>query len=143
VLDVNPFLGYADYMGFMEEGDLTLDSYHFGGCNTVADSLFVRRPMVVWQGDKWYNRIGGAMLRRVGLDELVCDSEEEYLKTALRLVHADPWREELAARLAAADLDGTVFSDADAPSFRRAIEFLIANHDRLKGEPGRKPIRIL
>src|SRR5437870_5378904 len=41
ILDVHPFLGYTDYMGFMEEGDLTHDSYHFGGCNTVADSLFV------------------------------------------------------------------------------------------------------
>ena len=143
ILDVNPFLGYRDYMGLMEEGDLTLDSYHFGGCNTVADSLFVRRPMVVWQGDKWYNRIGGAMMRRAGLNELVCNTEKEYLETSLRLVHDDRWREELTNRLKATDLDNTVFSAAEAPSFRRAVDFLIANHDRLKGQPGRKPLRIL
>jgi predicted O-linked N-acetylglucosamine transferase (SPINDLY family) len=140
---VKPFLGYVDYMGFLEEGDLTLDSYHFGGCNTVADSLFVRRPMVVWQGDKWYNRIGSAMLRRAGMEELVASSEEEYLDKTLRLVHDDAWRGDLTARLRAADIDNTIFSNADAPSFRRAVDFLIANHDRLKGQPGRQPIRIL
>ncbi len=143
ILDVNPFLGYGDYMGFMEEGDLTLDSYHFGGCNTVADSLFVRRPMVVWQGDKWYNRIGGAMMRRVGMEELVCDTEKEYLDKSLRLVHDDAWREELTNRLRATDVSARVFGDADAPAFRRAVEFLIANHDRLKNQPGRKALRIL
>jgi len=38
---------------------------------------------------------------------------------------------------------GTVFGDAEASSFLRAVDYLIANHDRLKSEPGRKPIRIL
>ena len=143
LLEVHPFLNYRDYMGFMEEGDLTLDAYHFGGCNTVADSLFVRRPMVVWQGDKWYNRIGGAMLRKAGLDDLVCDSEKEYLERALRLVHDDAWRNELTARIRAADLESTVFTESDAPAFRRAVEFLIANHKRLRSEPDRRAIRIL
>ncbi len=143
VLDVKPFLRYAEYMGFMEEGDLTLDAYHFGGSNIMSDSLFLRKPAVTWQGDKWYNRIGAAMLRMAGLEELVCNDEREYLEKTLRLIHDDNWRGELTARLQAADLDGTVFSDADAPSFRRALEFLIANHDRLKAQPDRKPIRIL
>jgi hypothetical protein len=143
ILDVMPFLRYAEYMALMEEGDLTLDTYHFGGCNVAADSLFVRKPFVAWQGDKWYNRISSAMLRRAGLDELICSSEAEYLNTSLRLIHDDKWREALTARLHATDLHQTVFSEAEAPSFGRALEHLIANHDRIKSEPGRKPIRIL
>ena len=99
--------------------------------------------MVVWEGDKWYNRIGGAMLRRAGLHDLVTSSEDEYLGKTLRLIHDDAWREDLTARLQAADINNTIFSTADAPSFRRAVDFLIANHDRLKGQPGRQPIRIL
>ena len=42
-------------------GDLCLDSYHFGGCNTIADGLYLRKPTVTWEGDKWYNRIGAQM----------------------------------------------------------------------------------
>jgi hypothetical protein len=143
ILDVMPFLPYREYMGFMEEGDLTLDAYHFGGSNIMSDSLWVRTPVVAWQGDKWYNRIGAAMLRRVGLDELISNSEGEYLDLALRLIHDDRWREELTLRLQAVDLEATVFSETEAASFRRAIEYLITNHDRLRAEPGRKPIRIL
>ena len=143
VLEIMPSLRYADYMGLMEEGDLALDCFHFAGCNTVADSLSLGKPTVVWEGDKWYNRIGASMLRLAGLEELIGRSEEEYLEKALRLIHDDQWRESLTAKLQAADLDATVFSDVDGESFRRAMEFLISNHERLKSEPGRKPIRIL
>jgi len=143
VLEIMPFQHYSEYMGLMEEGDFTLDTYHFGGSNVVSDSLFVRKPTVAWQGDKWYNRISASMLRRVGLDELITHTEDEYLATALRLIHDDGWRAQLTTRIQSADLNATVFSDAEAPSFRRAIEFLIANHDRLKMETNRKPIRIL
>jgi hypothetical protein len=143
ILDIMPFLKYPEYMAHMEEGDLTLDTFHFGGCNVAADSLFVRKPFVAWQGDKWYNRISSAMLRRAGLDELICNGEAEYLETSLRLIHDDKWREELTQRLRETDLHNTVFGDAEASSFRRAVEYLIANHDRIKTEPGRKPLRIL
>lgn len=143
ILDVKPFLRYHEYMGFMEEGDMTLDAFHFGGSNVVSDSLFVRKPTVAWQGEMWYNRIGAAMLRRAGLHELISSSEEEYLQKALRLIHDDRWRAEMTEKIQTVDLAGTVFSDAEAPSFKRAVDFLIANHDRLKGEVDRKPIRIL
>lgn len=143
ILDIKPFLRYPEYMAQMEEGDLTLDTFHFGGCNVAADSLFIGKPFVAWQGDKWYNRISSAMLRRAGLPELICNTEEEYLATSLRLIHDDRWREELTARIRGVDLMGTVFGDVEASSFQRAVDYLIANHDRLKSEPGRKPIRIL
>ena len=114
-LDVWPQLDYRQYMRYMEEGDLTLDSFHFAGCNTVADSLFLRKPTVIWEGDKWYNRIGPAMLRLVGLDELICTSEEEYLDKALLLIRDEAKRAEVTAKLQAADLDATLFSTQQAP----------------------------
>jgi hypothetical protein len=142
LVDVWPQLPYAEYMQYLEQADLTLDSFHFAGCNTIADSLFVRKPPVVWEGDKWYNRIGPAMLRLVGLDELIGATEDEYLDKALLLIHDDRRRSELTARLQAADLDATVFSTQHAPAFRRAVEYLIANHEELKRQGSKKPIVI-
>jgi predicted SAM-dependent methyltransferase len=133
---------YPDYMQAMEEGDLTIDSFYFGGCNTAADSLFLRKLMVMWQGDKWYNRIGSQMATAVGLPELIATSEQEYLAIALKLIHDDRYRAELQERLCKADLDATIFSRADATYFRKAIDFLIANNERLKEEKDRSPIRI-
>jgi hypothetical protein len=141
-VDVWPQLPYAQYMQYMEQADLTLDSFHFAGCNTVADSLYVRKPTVVWEGDMWYNRIGPAMLRLVGLDELVCTTEDEYLEKALLLIHDDNRRNELTAKLQAADLDATVFSTQHAPALRRAVEYLVANHEELKKQGSKQPIVI-
>lgn len=141
-VEVMAEMPYPDYMRAMEEGDLTIDAYPFGGCNTAADSLFLRKPMVMWQGGKWYNRIGSQMMASAGLPELVATSEQEYLALVLELIHDDEYRAGLEERLRTADLDASIFSRADAKYFRKAIDFLIANHERLKEDKERLPIRI-
>ena len=135
-------LPYRDYMALMEGGDFTIDSYHFGGCNTVADSLYLRKLTVTYEGDAWYNRIGSQMVRSAGLPELAATSEEEYLEVITRLIHDDAYRASLQERLDRADLDGTVFDTADARYFPRAVAYLVENHERLRADPDRTPIRI-
>jgi hypothetical protein len=142
VVEVLPNLGYKDYMAFMEEGDMSMDAYPYGGCNTMADSLHLGKLMVAFEGDRWYNRIGPRMLRMIGLDELVASSDEGFIDLVLRLIRDDAYRSAIEERLLAADLQGTIFSRAEATSFRKAIEYLIANHERLERDSDRSPIRI-
>ena len=111
-------LPYRDYMALMEAGDFTLDSFPFGGCNVVADSLHLRKLTVCREGDLWYNRIGPAMLRRVGLEGLVASTGEEYVSIALRLIHDDAFREPLQAHLDRADLQR---ADGVRPLGRRLL----------------------
>jgi hypothetical protein len=132
---------YADYMAAMERGHLALDSYHFGGCNTVSDAMFLHVPMLCREGRRWYNRIGPAMLRGAGFPELVVDTAEEYVERALRLIHDDPWRESLVERFRRADLDATIYDRSDADHFIAAIDYLIENHGRLKAGSDRAPLR--
>jgi hypothetical protein len=133
---------YGNYMGLMEEGDLAIDSFHFGGCNTIADSLFLRIPTVTYEGDKWYNRIGSQMLRMVGLPELITTNDDDYFRLVSRLIQDDDFRAGIRARLAEADLDATLFSAATADGFRQAVDFLIGNHARLSRSPDRSALRI-
>ncbi len=91
-VEVRNQLPYEEYMGQLKEPDLALGSFHFAGCNGIAAVLFVRRPVVVWEGDRWYNRIGPARLRLAGLGDLVATNEEEYLALALDLIHNDARR---------------------------------------------------
>jgi hypothetical protein len=135
-------LPYSEYMALMEEGDLCIDSYPFGGCNTVVDGLYLRKLTVCREGDAWYNRIGPAMLRRVGLPELIAATEDDYVSLILRLTHDDAHRAGLQARLDRADLDATLFDRSEARSFRKAIDFLVANHARLRLDPDRSPVRV-
>jgi hypothetical protein len=141
-VEVMPGIAYADYMARLEDGDVCLDSYHFGGCNTVADGLYLRKPTVTWEGEKWYSRIGSQMLRQAGLPELIATNEEQYLEIVLRLINDDGYRQDIEEKLRRVDLDITVFSQADAKYFRKAIDYLIAHHEQLRQDTDRSAIRI-
>jgi hypothetical protein len=135
-------LSYDDYLARMEHGHFTLDSYPFGGCNTIADSLLLRLPTLAWEGDRWFNRIGPQMLRLVGVPECVATGEAEYVDLALRLIHDDGFRESVRHKLQGADLDATIYSTDDARYFLRAMDYLITHHAELQRQPDRTPIRI-
>lgn len=135
-------LDYHRYMMLMEEGDLTLDSFHFGGCNTISDSLFLRTPTVSWAGEKWYNRIGPEMLRLVGMQETAVTNEEDYLDVALKLIHDDAYRADVHQRLTKVDLNNTIYSTADAKYFLTALDYLIDNHEKLRQDQDHSPIVI-
>ena len=48
-IEIMPGLAYGDYMAKMEEAALSLDAYHYGGCNTVVDSLHIRKPIATYR----------------------------------------------------------------------------------------------
>lgn len=123
-----PAIAYQDYMKLMEMGDLALDSFHFGGCNSVVDNLYLRKPVVVLEGDRWYNRIGAHMLRQVGLAELITTTERDYLHTALKLILDHDYRQDVGDRLRQVNLQETLFNNSDAPAFKTVIDRLIARH---------------
>jgi predicted O-linked N-acetylglucosamine transferase (SPINDLY family) len=141
-VEVIPAKSYDEYMALMEEGDICLESYHFGGSNTVVDSLYLRKPTVTFEGNKWYNRIGSQMLRTVGLEALIARSAEDYISLTLKLIHDDRYRLSVCEKLNQVDLSSTIFSSKSKYSFKKAIDFLIENHEQLKRENSRKPIRI-
>jgi len=132
----------SDYMALLEEGDLSIDSFHFGGCNTIADTLFLRLPTVTYEGDKWYNRIGSQMLRMVGTPELIATNDDEYVEIVTRLIDDEEFRHEIRDRLVETDLEATIFNTASAGSFRDAFDYLIANHAQLSRETDSSPVRI-
>jgi hypothetical protein len=52
-------------MKVFRSSHVLLDSHPFGGCNTVFDAVLTRTPMVLYEGTRWNNRIGPAILRLV------------------------------------------------------------------------------
>ncbi len=141
-IEVPHNLDYHRYMMLMEEGDLTLDSFHFGGCNTISDSLFLRIPTVSWAGEKWYNRIGPEMLRLVGMEETAVTNETDYLDLSLKLIHDDEYRADIRRRLMKVDLNETIYSTADARYFLTALDYLIENHETLRQDKSHSPLII-
>jgi len=142
LVELVPSKPYDDYMALMEEGDICIDASHFGGSNTMADSLYLRKPTVAFEGNKWYNRIGSQMLRVVGLEELIAKNAEEYISLTLKLIHDDQYRLRIQEKMKLADLNCTIFSSDSKTYFKKAIDFLIDNHEQLNRETSKKPILI-
>jgi hypothetical protein len=133
---------YHIYMAHVEQGDLSLDSYPFGGYATATDAIYLRKPMVAWEGTKFFNRSAASLLRRVGMEELIASTGDEYEALALRLIHDDAYRRSLVARLSGVDLERAIFSHDDAKYVVQAFHYLVENDARLRRDADRSPILI-
>ncbi len=92
------FLPRSDPLGFralIQMADVLLDTQHWSGGNTALDALACGVPLVTLPGEFMRGRQSAAMLRAMGLDELVAGSSEEYLARALHLAAAPGERERL------------------------------------------------
>lgn len=126
-VQVVPAMPYVPYMKLVEEGDIALDSFHWGGCNSVFDQLVARVPTVVLEGELWRNRISPAMFRRFRLEDLVARSEGEFVETAARLILDAPFR--AAQRKAVSSVDFTAVTQSkEANVFPDVVRYLIERH---------------
>lgn len=66
-----------------------LDTWPYSGHTTTSDALLMGCPAVTMVGRSFASRVAGGLLTAVGLDNLVCQSLEQYEATAAALI-ADP-----------------------------------------------------
>ena len=75
----------ADVQQVVGLADVYLDAYPFAGGCSMLDPIQAGIPAVVRQGAESRANRGAALLRLVGLKELVCDSEPRYIAKAVEL----------------------------------------------------------
>jgi glycosyltransferase involved in cell wall biosynthesis len=105
-----------DVKELLRVGDIYLDTFPFGGVNSLVDPLELGMPIVVWEGGLFRSRMGGALLRSLGLDQLIAAGETDYLSLATRLAGDRAGRGALRDRITAAMADHPVFLNAAAAS---------------------------
>lgn len=81
----------SQHLARYETIDIALDTFPFTGSTTTFDALWMGVPVVTLLGDHMVARWSGAMLKKLKLDELVAQSEDEYVKIAQSLAQ-DPDR---------------------------------------------------
>ncbi|MHB1955242.1 MAG: O-linked N-acetylglucosamine transferase family protein [Sulfobacillus sp.] len=140
-VEVIKYVPYDEYLALIEEGQFSLESHPFGGCNTIVDSLYAKRPVVCLEGKGWYNRIGAALLRRVGLHELIATSRDSYSDIVLKLIKDQVFRNRIWTQCQQVDI-GKAFEPSEAGAFNAAIDYLMHNHLSLRAENSRKPIMV-
>jgi len=133
---------YYAYMEESEYADFALNSWPFGGYNTVIESLCLHKPMVTMEGEKFYNKACACLLRKVGLGDLVAQTEDQFVELTLRLLNDPDFLHQKQERLRGLNLREVLF-DTDEPAyFEEAIEYLIDNHTQLQKDESRSPIII-
>lgn len=79
--------------------DISLDPFPFSGSTTTFESLWMGVPVITRRGDRMVARWSGAMLSKLGLDNLIANDENEYVDTAQRLASNLDYLEDLRKSL--------------------------------------------
>lgn len=99
--------------------DIILDPFPFNGATTTFEALWMGVPIVTLAGRRFLGRVGAAHLRRVGLEELIAGTPDDYVRIASALARdtarRSALRRTLRSRLLASRL-------CDPVRYARSIE---------------------
>jgi CRISPR-associated protein Csy1 len=98
---LKPDLQHAAYMRLNAACDVMLDSLHWSGGNTSIDAIAAALPVVTRPGRLMRGRQSAAMLRAMGLDELVAVDLDDHVAKAVALGRDPQRREAIAERIRA------------------------------------------
>jgi predicted O-linked N-acetylglucosamine transferase (SPINDLY family) len=94
-----PRLDPPAFFGLMQQADLYLDTIGFSGFNTVMQAIECGLPVVAFRGRFMRGRFGSGILERMGLDELVANTEAEYVDLVVRVCQDAQYHIEIRNRI--------------------------------------------
>ena len=75
----------AEHLRLLSQTHLCLDPWPWNGHMTTLNALWMGVPVLTLAGDRRAWRMGRCMLSALGLDELVTDSRDAYVETAVKM----------------------------------------------------------
>jgi predicted O-linked N-acetylglucosamine transferase (SPINDLY family) len=70
----------------MQKADLYLDTIGFSGFNTAMQAIACDLPVVTIEGANMRGRLASAILNRIGLEDLICRSVNDYIHLVVELI---------------------------------------------------------
>ncbi len=141
---VHPVMPYHAYLARLNECDVNLSPFPFGGLHSVVDSLRQGVPVVALEGLDLHARTDSMLLRRLGMPEwLIAQDEDAYIAAALRVIDHDAERVALSRQALALDIDRVLFGDGSTALRRDVVDavwWIYQNHEAIKAS-GRKVFR--
>ena len=88
---VPPLATTQEHLALYGRLDIALDPLAYNGTATTAEALWMGVPVVTLRGNRHAGRVGASLLTHVGLRDLIADSVDNYVETAVAL-GSDPAR---------------------------------------------------
>ena len=100
-LKLLPLLPHAEFRAALALADVMLDTDNFSAGSSALDALAVGLPIVAAEGEFMRGRQSAAMLRRVGVPELIAPGADRYVALALQVAGDRAYRAALSERIRA------------------------------------------
>lgn len=84
-----PKMRNQNHLARIPLADLFLDTVPYGAHTTASDALWMGVPLLTLSGRSFASRVCGSLVRSAGLPELVVDTPQAYVETAVALAN-DP-----------------------------------------------------
>ena len=125
-LRLTSWLSGAQFRGFLDAMDVSLDCPAFSGYTTAWQAVHRGLPMVTLAGPYLRQRLASGLLRQIGMADQIARSREEYIELAVQL--ADEHSRGRVAERRAAIRGAAHRADRNLAAVR-AFERVIANYD--------------
>lgn len=140
-VEVHPQSSFEIYLDTLNDCDIFLSPFPFGGTNSIVDATRQGLPGVCMTGPEVHARMDEGLFRRLGLPEwLTARNEEDYVRAALRLINHPKERKELRDRLGQRTVDAVLFN-GKPELFSRTMEWILATHSQHAAMPGGTVLR--
>jgi protein O-GlcNAc transferase len=121
----------AGHLSLYNEVDIALDPFPYNGATTTCEALWMGVPVVSLRGRTHTSRMGASLLKSVGKEEWLADSDQAYVNNVVRLANDLPartqWRHVAREQLKASEL-------MDAAGFTRCFEAALLQAWTQKGQ---------
>lgn len=94
-----PVLDRKRFFGLMQQSALMLDTLGFSGFNTALQGIECGLPVLAREGDFMRGRLASAIMRRMGIPELVATSDSMFVDLAIELASDASKRKELSRQI--------------------------------------------
>ena len=117
-----PWQEKSIFYGLMKRADVFLDTIGFSGFNTAMQAVECGLPIVTREGRFMRGRLASGILKRMGVTELIANTEEEYVNLAVQLAQDKEYQRNIRQRIASSR--NVLFNDVEPV---RALEDFLIN----------------
>jgi predicted O-linked N-acetylglucosamine transferase (SPINDLY family) len=107
--------------------DLFLDTYPYNGGSTARDVVAQAIPFVTLSGPTMVSRMGGSLLKEVGLEEMITHDYASYTAQAVIFITDEPVRQQCRQKLVAYLREAHKFNAVKVRVLEQKLQYLLTH----------------